>query len=238
MDTVEHLHHFAAEHHAFVAACHRAGVQTVVPSCPGWTVADLLYHVYEVQYGWHRVTAERLKGFELISLPARPTDETLAAVVAGEHAAYAAVLGAFDPSTPIWTWAGLQDMAWLARRMAHELAVHRVDAEMAAGEVALVPELLASDGIDEFLTYFVNTRGGEVGGSVHLHCTDVPGEWTLRPDGDGFVVAREHAKGDCAIRGGASEILMALWRRGPLDACDVMGDADVAVRFIAASRLE
>ena len=74
-------------------------------------------------------------------------------------------------------------------------------------------------------------------GSVHLHCADVPGEWTVREGTDGFDVVREHSKGDCAIRGAASDILLALWRRVPLEACDVVGDADVAARFIAHTNL-
>jgi hypothetical protein len=65
----------------------------------------------------------------------------------------------------------------------------------------------------------------------------VPGEWTVREGNDGFVVTREHSKGDCAIRGAASDILLALWRRVPLSACDVVGDADVGRRFVAHSGL-
>jgi hypothetical protein len=49
---------------------------------------------------------------------------------------------------------------------------------------------------------------------------------------------REHSKGDCAIRGPASDILLALWRRQPLSNCDVVGDADVAARFVAHTNLE
>jgi hypothetical protein len=74
---------------------------------------------------------------------------------------------------------------------------------------------------------------------VHVHCGDVAGEWTLRPDPttDAFTVTREHAKGDCAIRGAASDILLGLWRRLPISALDIVGDADVAARFVAAPRL-
>jgi hypothetical protein len=61
----------------------------------------------------------------------------------------------------------------------------------------------------------------------------VPGEWTVTEGGDGFTVVREHAKGDCAIRGTASDIILALWRRVPLSELDVVGDRDVAERFIA-----
>ena len=64
------------------------------------------------------------------------------------------------------------------------------------------------------------------------------GEWLAQPDGKYFAVTREHAKGDCAIRGAAEDILMALWRRAPLTACEVVGDTDVAAAFVAASRLD
>jgi uncharacterized protein (TIGR03083 family) len=232
------LHHFDLEHDRFVIACARAGLATAVPSCPGWSVGDLMYHMYEVQYGWHRVTAERRDGFETLNLPARPDDGALASIVEGEHVGYAAMLGAFDPTTPISTWAGPQTFAWLIRRMAQEIAVHRVDAELAAGASTPIDAALASDGIDEFLEFFANVRNGSVNGSVHIHCTDVAGEWTVLESDDGFAVTREHAKGDAAIRGAASDILLALWRRAPLSAVDVVGDADVAARFIAASRLD
>ncbi|MFZ4718855.1 MAG: maleylpyruvate isomerase family mycothiol-dependent enzyme [Ilumatobacteraceae bacterium] len=242
MDTSDLFHWFDAEHEAFLAACERAGASAQVPSCPGWTVADLLYHMYEVQYGWHRVTAERREGFEGLAWPARPADDRLVDLVRGEHAGYAAMLRSFEPSTPIWTWAGQESFGWLVRRMAQEVAVHRVDADLASGVAASLDAALASDGIDEFLAYFLNVANGPVGGSVHIHCTDVAGEWTIREtgstDGEPFDVTREHAKGDAAIRGAAHDILLALWRRGPLTACDVVGDADVAARFVAASRLE
>jgi hypothetical protein len=77
-----------------------------------------------------------------------------------------------------------------------------------------------------------------VAGSVHLHCGDVAGEWTVREADAGFVGVREHSKGDCALRGSASDILLALWRRAPLSHLDVVGDADVAARFIAHTSLD
>ena len=76
------------------------------------------------------------------------------------------------------------------------------------------------------------------GRSVHLHCTDVAGEWLVVDDGaGGYVVTREHAKGDAAIRGTAHDLLMVLWRRLPLDAVEVIGDRAVAERFVARSDL-
>lgn len=238
MTPEQFLHAFDAEHEAFLVACDRAGTAAAVPSCPGWTVADLLYHLYEVQYLWNRVTSERRDTFEGMKMPTRPADDRLADLVRGEHAGYAAMLRAFPADTPIATWTGPQTLSWLIRRMAQEIAVHRVDAESASGAAAPIDPALASDGIDEFLEFFLNTRHGTVGGSVHIHCTDVAGEWTIRESADGFDVTREHAKGDCAIRGAAHDILLALWRRAPLANCDVVGDVAVAERFVAASALD
>jgi predicted lipid carrier protein YhbT len=95
----------------------------------------------------------------------------------------------------------------------------------------------ASTSIDHFLHTILNTGEGDVGGSVHIHCTDVAGEWTIRESDAGLSVSREHAKGDCAIRGAALDILAVLSRQAPLSTVDVVGDAEVAARFVDASTL-
>ena len=95
----------------------------------------------------------------------------------------------------------------------------------------------ASADIDHFLLDVLRRGDAAVGGSVHIHCTDVAGEWTIREFADSFVVAREHAKGDCAIRGAALDILAVLSKQAPLSTVDVVGDADVAARFVAAATL-
>jgi uncharacterized protein (TIGR03083 family) len=131
-------------------------------------------------------------------------------------------------------------MFWVRRR-AHETTEHRVDAESAAGNVAAIDPAFASDGIDEYLMMFAPRFGaglGELGGSLHLHCTDVEGEWLIVPGPDGIVVTREHAKGDVAARGRAEDLLLLLWgRRGPSDATpavEVFGDEALLTRFVDA----
>lgn len=149
-------------------------------------------------------------------------------------------LGGADPTMPAWTWSSDKTAGFVIRRMAQETAVHLWDAREAAGTVSPIEPALASDGIDEFLAHFLSAvaeGAAPVAGSVHVHCGDVPGEWTVREGDDGFTVAREHSKGDCAIRGGASDILLTMWRRVPLSTVDVVGDADVAARFIAHTNL-
>jgi uncharacterized protein (TIGR03083 family) len=231
-----------SESEAFARSCASVGLDTPVPSCPGWDVADLVWHLTWV-HDLLRVWTERLSPVpERIERAERPDRDSLIDVFrAGAEAVHVTVAAA-DPDARVWTFTNEHTVRFIIRRLAHETAVHRWDANLAAGAVTSVPGPLASDGIDEFLTHFVGVPADEavaVGGSVHLHCTDVAGEWMVRPhdDGQGFELERTHAKGDCALRGGASDLLLALWHRRPMTDLDVVGDIDVARRFLAFPRV-
>ncbi|MEP7201637.1 MAG: maleylpyruvate isomerase family mycothiol-dependent enzyme [Ilumatobacteraceae bacterium] len=225
---------------AFVEACEAAGLAAAVASCPDWTVSDLLWHLTEVHDFWRTIVAERLSDPGDYREPQRPADEALPDLYRTGRTELLKTLNEVDPANSVWTWSNDKSAGFVIRRMAQETAVHRWDAEQAVGMVTVIEGNVASDGIDEFLTHFMASvvDGAEpVGGSVHLHCGDVDGEWTVRETDDGFDVTREHSKADCAIRGPACDILLAMWRRVPLSTCDVVGDADVAARFIAHTNL-
>ncbi|MDO8363601.1 MAG: maleylpyruvate isomerase family mycothiol-dependent enzyme [Actinomycetota bacterium] len=225
----------------FAEACEAAGPDAAVPACPGWSVADLMWHLAEVHHFWRTVVAEQRDTWEGHEPPSRPSDAELSAFYRAGLAATIAVLSGAPFDQDNWTWTSDHSAGWVVRRMAQETAVHCSDALQAAGRDPAIEAELASDGIDEFLQYFLEGRDGAepAGGSVHLHCTDVAGEWTVRPQPDGTnAVAREHAKGDCALRGAASDLLLVLWRRLPVAAIDVVGDGEVAARFLAFPALE
>ncbi len=236
METNELIAALTRDSTAFVDACEVAGLTAPVASCPGWTVSDLLWHLTEVHDFWRTIVAERRSGWEGYEQPPRPVDEGLCDMYRRGRIELLKTMTEADPATPLWTWSTDKTAGFVIRRMTQETAVHLWDATAAAGLVNPIEATVASDGIDEFLTHFMAdvAEGAEaVGGSVHLHCGDVSGEWTVREGDDGFVVAREHSKGDCAIRGSASDLLLVLWRRVPLSTVDVVGDADVAARFVA-----
>jgi uncharacterized protein (TIGR03083 family) len=242
MEREQYLDALAVESVAFDAAVSTAPLGARVPPCPAWTVADLVYHLGEVHYFWGEVARRRLAAPE-VEPPVRPPDGELVAWAAGQAVELGRILGELDPATPVWTWAPQKDVGFIVRRMAHETAVHRWDAESAVGQPGPIEAELASDGIDEFLTFFIDDGrhdgGRRIGGSVHLHATDTPGEWLVREEPDGaLTVTAEHAKGDAAVRGPASDLLLALWRRVGLDRVEVLGDRDVAERLVARTTVE
>ena len=60
---------------------------------------------------------------------------------------------------------------------------------------------------------------------------DTAGEWLVRLDAEGIHLTREHAKGDVAVRGPASDVLLVLMGRKTMAATDVFGEAPLFERF-------
>ena len=68
--------------------------------------------------------------------------------------------------------------------------------------------------------------------TLHLHQTDGEGEWMLSSLNDQLVVGNEHAKGDAAARGTASDLALLVWgRRQPT--VEVFGDEAVLNAWLA-----
>ena len=135
---------------------------------------------------------------------------------------------------PCWSWTDDRTVGFWARRQAHELSVHRWDAQAAAGTTAPIDRELAADGIQELFDILPFRPGGAPTGNgetIHLHCTDGDGEWLVRLAPEGVTVVNEHAKGDVAARGGASDLLLMMWGRIPVDQVEVFGDASLLERW-------
>ena len=227
--------------------CRSSALDASVPVCDGWDVGAAVRHL-----GWvHRWAKEcvRLGAMaerESVSTPDASADAAGLADWFSQGAdALVGVLGTYDPEAPAFLpFRVPQTVASWQRRLAHETSVHRVDVESAIDAVAPIDAVLASDGVDEYLSAALvrilgSGRAAVPVGSLHIHCTDVAGEWLVVPEGEGFALTREHAKGDAAIRGAAADVLLALWgRRGVAAALggadlDVVGDESVASAWLA-----
>ncbi|HEY1291814.1 MAG TPA: maleylpyruvate isomerase family mycothiol-dependent enzyme [Chloroflexota bacterium] len=211
-----------------------------VPSCPGWTVADLTRHVGQVYL--HKTLAIR-EGAEPEPWPPKElADEEPLALLERTYAGLVNEFAAHAPEEPAGSWyAPDQTVGFWIRRMAQETVIHRIDAELGAGQpVAAVPTDLAVDGIDEllkvFLAYGVGTWGS--------YFTDLLGSspertYSLRADGAGWRVRTrpvevtvEDGPGtdttvDARISGPPAAMLRWVWNReGAGEPSDVMVEGD------------
>ncbi len=244
MERNELISHFRQECEKFAALC-TAVLDHAVPSCPGWTVQDLIEHLGTV----HRRAAFRVgsdvdpTGYE-INLPAE-SSEILSWFNEGWNNLFK-IFNDHPDDFPAWNWSGKnQTLGWMIRRQAHEAAIHRFDAELAhmgLPSVAAIKSLpaesipfgytaeFAKDGIDERLEITIGGRrnlSGSLPGSLHLHATDIDAEWTVTLTDGTMTIERGHQKADAAIKATASEIYLWSWGRLPAEILQCFGDLAV-----------
>ncbi|MEP7025695.1 MAG: maleylpyruvate isomerase family mycothiol-dependent enzyme [Actinomycetota bacterium] len=227
-------------------------LSAAVPTCPDWTLRELVIHVGRA----HRWAAEITKTraaepvpFRSVpdgKFPAEPAERTAWLKAGAERLATEVSRSGSDP---VWTFAGPLPAYFWARRMAHETIVHRSDAEIALGRAPEIGGQIAADGIDEWLTVMCSLawEGQDqrlaalpAGQAMHVHVHGAnggsagAGEWTIRSLPGGIEVAREHGKGDAALRGQAGPVLLVLLRRLPADdpSVEVLGDPAVLDRWL------
>jgi uncharacterized protein (TIGR03083 family) len=161
-----------------------ADLTAAVPTCPGWTVADLTHHVGEVYL--HKTVAMR-EGAEPEPWPPKElADEDPVALLDRAYAGLLAEFAARRPEDPAGSWyTPDQTVGFWIRRMAQETVIHRIDAELGTGQpVTPVPADLAVDGVDELLKVFVAFSVAEWGDYFTEVLADSPGRtYTVRTDG-------------------------------------------------------
>jgi uncharacterized protein (TIGR03083 family) len=235
---------FLEENRAFSELFQDADGTTPVPACPGWSLEQLFRHVGRGDRWAAQIVRDRLDHF----LDARSVEEgkpppDRADAIAWLHGGAQLLIDAVESAggeTPVWTFLGTRPANWWIRRRLHETAVHRADAAIAVGaDFALAPDV-AADGITEFLERIAIQAGSEGAAlpiedcnTLHLHATDPgldeAGEWTINVSGDGITWSHEHGKGSVALRGGATELLLAMARRTAVadTGIEVFGDEKV-----------
>jgi uncharacterized protein (TIGR03083 family) len=195
-----------------------------IPACPGWNVDDLLRHVGSIHHRTALIVGERRTERPHPQEHTAPHGNALGWYEAG-LANLLDVFRATDPDQECWTFVRPQPASWWLRRMAHETAIHRLDAEQATGGVHTFDAAFAVDGVGEALEMgsFHAHPDDASPGTVHLHATDVEGEW-LVTFGERLKVTEGHAKGDAAVRGPAEHLYRWVWGRAPQDGLEVFGD--------------
>ncbi|MGC5019854.1 maleylpyruvate isomerase family mycothiol-dependent enzyme [Micromonospora sp. DT47] len=222
---------------AFAAAAAEAPPETPVLSCPGWTIADLTLHLAGIYHWVHSFV-----GSGETTQPARRDAADLPAGVTPlqlwQHGydQLMALFDTLDPEAPAWNWAPQPKKAgFWPRRMAHETAVHRWDAQLAIAAGEPIEAKLAADGVSEVLDTWLpagrRRTPGQWHGVVQLTATDAAQAWYLRLRGEGValldtatVFGHEDHHARAQVTGTASDLLLALWGRVSFDTLGVSGD--------------
>lgn len=240
MEPADHLDAFGHGAGALLAAA-EGHLDLRVPSCPEWSVADLVAHAGLV---WEWAAAVVISGerAERSDPPVERSDRALVAWARRHAALLGDVLGAADPDSDCWTFGLPRTRRFWIRRQAMETVLHAWDVQRAGGQAAVMDPAVAADGLDELLTVIVprvlgRDPGDWRGETVHLHRTDGTGEWTVRlGPGGATAVERGHGKADVALRGPAEALWLWSTNRVPLAALPIetFGSTGLADRWTAA----
>ena len=217
-----------------------------MPACPEWVVRNLVHHLGRV----HRWATAFVAGgymqpgdveFETVG-GELPGDADLVDWFVAGHRALVDTLAAAPADLECWSFVPAPSpLASWARRQSHETAVHRIDAEQAAGRVgAPFPPSFAADGLDELLTGFMprRLRSAQQSASVRVACTDEPAQWLLtigpgqRSTDSGSDDGDRPGAADCTVRGLADDLYLALWKRRGTGSLVIEGRSDVFGSFV------
>jgi uncharacterized protein (TIGR03083 family) len=233
------LEALTAEGLAFRAAVDEADLAAPVPSCPGWTVTNLVHHTgsiyrYVTAHVVRAVTTDPEK--RLLAFMEEPPAKDLLAWWDEAFGRLSETLEVIEDDMPAWNWAPQAKRAvFWDRRMAHETAIHRWDAQMAIGRGEPIEARLAADGVAEVLDTWLpagrRRTPAAATGLAALDATDIEQSWVIRLRGEGIALLDtdtifdddEH-RPTVTASGPASDLDLALWGRVGLDVLDVAGD--------------
>ncbi|MGW6789719.1 maleylpyruvate isomerase family mycothiol-dependent enzyme [Streptomyces chartreusis] len=239
-----------------------ADLSATVPTCPDWSLEQLVRHTGGALRWVELMVRTRAQDEipeEKVPLHGGPDGEgdpaALDAWLAETGDMLVGALREAGPDTEMWGWAGVHSSGFWARRMAHELTIHRADATLAAGLPYEVAPDIAADAIDEWLQIIEwaqrnmpddPTTDLRRPGSIHLHATDgspaldaersemgapPPEGWGRLIDLSGDVIAwrRGHEKATVALRGPLTAVLLGFYRRLPLESheLEVLGEREL-----------
>jgi uncharacterized protein (TIGR03083 family) len=220
------------------------GLDAPVPSCPEWTVFDLVRHLGTGQRWWAAIVAAGPAEAPPAKVAAEvPRElEALLAWYAESNDVLLRALRESGPDRACWTWwsAGVSPAnAWgVARRRVHEVLVHTYDAQLAAGAVQPMPADVAIDGVAEFLDTCNSTPAAwpHEAATIHYHATEGR-SWLLTLDGTGAwptaLTDDAAAPASASATGSAEQLLLFVWGRLTLEDLKTEGDHQVFERLIA-----
>ena len=232
----EHIEALRREGGMLADAAAAADPDATVPTCPEWTVRELVQHTGRV----HTWAAAYVREGRTVPFEESDADRLFgpmpddAALVDWYRERHGRLVEALDKApADLACWAFLpapSPLAFWARRQAHETAIHRADADSALGPIRGYPPEFAADGVDELLRCFMVRSGRlrtEQPRSLHVHATDTGDDWTVHMGPEEVHCGRTAEPADCSLRAPVGDLYLALWNRRGTDDLSADGDRDV-----------
>lgn len=222
MDVDEHIAVLDREGRRLADVAASGEWDAAVPSCPGWTMRDVVTHAGGVHRWAADIVGRALPGPDpalSASVGTGPADGELVEWYRAGHAALVTTLRDADPDVACWSFLPAPSpLAFWARRQANEAAMHRVDVELAArhSPSSVEPDA-AWDGVDELVSAFA-TRGHRVTAdpprTISVRPDTAPG-WlvTIGPSGVTTTALRDGEAGDCTVLGRSHDLFLWAWHR-------------------------
>lgn len=251
--TIDFLDHLARESARFADVLRAAPADARVPTCPDWDAQDLLWHLAEVQWFWGTIVRENITQTDVAQglKQGRPADrKAVSTFYERVSNDLHRVLTDTPPETTAWTWSEDRTVGFIRRRQAHEALIHRVDAEITAGNRTSMDAALSADGVDEALRVMYGgipawgSFASADGRTVRFQATDTRQSWFVElgrftgtdPDTDQTydepdIHPAEHDDPQrvaaATITGTAADLDLWLWRRPTLGELTHTGDHEV-----------
>ena len=242
MEIARHITAVGTEAELFAEAARRGGLEVDIPSCPGWTMRDLVRHLSEIHLWaaarvagrasklWPDDISEHTESWPELAV-FWPDDDDLIDWYLETNANLVRALEVASPTDDMPTFLPAPSpLAMWARRQAHETAVHRFDAEDATGAGSGFEPAFAADGIDEMVSGFAPRASEfptETTRTMVVHAADTADDWHLTLAPDGITTVRGNGPADVTLTGAASDLYLSLWNRGDDSRLAIQGDRDL-----------
>ncbi|MFJ1969251.1 maleylpyruvate isomerase N-terminal domain-containing protein [Streptomyces sp. NPDC087903] len=227
------------------AAASAPSLDVQVPTCPGWTLLNLVQYLREGHRSWAAtVAAGPAAAKSAPEAPALPRERQaqLAWLAESTEQLLSALRGS-GPDRGCWTWwdtsQSPQTTGAVARHQLQEIAMHTCDAQITVGAPQPLPDEVALDGFEEFLSTCCATTSAWPHKPAAVDCHATEGRsWRLSLSADGARFTRLPTPGalpatasgkdpdpaDASLRGTASELVHTLYGRIPIDSLQLDGD--------------
>lgn len=252
MEIAQHITILGQEAKGFAAAAQQGGLEVPIPTCPEWNMRDLVRHLSEIHLWaaarvakrttklWPDDISEHIESWPDLAV-FWPEDDRLVDWYLDTNANLVNALESAPPDLDCPTFLPAPSpLAMWARRQAHETAVHRFDAENAAGTASGFDKAFAADGLDELLAGFApRSRGFPDAGvqTMLVHTNDTDDRWHLTMGPDGIATIRGDGPADVTLTGHASDLYLVLWNRAEDSRITIAGDHSILHTWHGSRRI-